>query len=477
MIQSLIIALGKSLLIWIGMQILLDKKYKWSALIFYMTTTAIFSYCISLFVDQGERIALFIFAFLISNLRKDGWISEAKENFFYLAIVRMLMLLGRAWADLIAYRMHGFYSSEEFYEQPLALLFNITICFSLFFLAGKLLRKAKITGFIGRMDDEYQTLLASITGVILFCYYAIIFVPVLFNINCSGMTKMHPIYMTLLTLIAAGLILLFSAITKKEMLLIRRNASLAHVNAQLRYKQQEMAEKEGAIKALDNHIMSISDIEGKLRDFAHGQRELLIIIAGAFESGDKALMYKLLEEYNVKVQEASEHRTSFPDIKQIKAEALTPLRFYLYAKANEALEKSIDFTVEIPREIQDIGMPISDFTEILGVWLNNAIEEAMHTEEKRIHISLILDENLDGSNTLELRVTNSCREDALDPTLDDHRGASTKGAEHGNGLLIVDKAMAKHAHICGDTEISDGKFMQLLEIEFIDETESENEEE
>jgi len=471
MIPLLIIALGKSLLIWIGMWILLNKRDKWHTFILYVLLTTIFIYCGTLLVGQFVRETLFIFAFTISNLRKNGWIAEAKKNFFYLAIVRMVMILVRAWAVFIAYQIHGSYALEKFYELPLALLFNVIVCIIIFFFASHALKKIGITDFIARIDAEYSTLLAVGTGVILLCYYGVSIIPMVLDIACSGIMYIQPIYMTMLTMITLSFFLLFSAIIKKEMLLNRHNATLAsvntelaNINALLSYKREEMMQKEALIESLDNKIMNSNNMHRRLRDFEHGQQELLWALGGSIESDDKEMAYELLEEYGVKVQEVLKYGSNFPDANQLASSKLMPVRSLLYSKANDAMKESINFTLEIPTKLEDIGMPVLDFIDIIGVWLTNAIEESMHTEEKWIHTSFILDKDPYGLTTLEARVTNSCRKNVLNPTLAYKKGVSTKGEGRGSGLRIVEEMMLKHEHIHVSTKVSSGKFMQLLEV-------------
>ena len=462
MIQPLILAVGQSLLIWIGMWMLLNRRYKWSTFILYVVLTSIFVYYNALLIGQWGRATLFLFTFTISSLRKGGWIFEAKTNFFHLAIVHIIMMLGRAWAELIAYWIYGYSELAEFYELPLMLSFTALICVIAFFFVQGALKKSGITDFIGRIDAEYSTLLVVGIGIILLCYYGVILSPLLFDIECAGMIYMNPIYMTMLTFITTGLVLLFSAIIKKEMILIRRNASLANINVQLSYKQEEILQKEALIESLDNKIMNMGNVHKRLRDFEHGQQELLMALGGSIESNDKEIAYELLEEYGVKVQEVLKHGSNFPDANQLITAKLMPVRSLLYSKADDAINESITFTIETPAVIDDIGMPVLDFIDILGVWLTNAIEEAMHAEEKWIHTSFILEKDPNGLNLLEVRVTNSCRKNALNPTL--AQGVSTKGEGRGSGLRIVEEMMLKHEHIYVSTKVSDEKFMQLLEI-------------
>lgn len=469
MTQPLVMALDKALLIWIGIWILSNRRYKWTTFIFYAVLTALFTYYSYFLIGEWIRPILFIFSFIVANYRKKGWIPEARINFFHLSIVFMSMILGRTWADLIALwiSLHNSWygtSIAEVYEPSISLAFRIIICIVLFFVARMALKKSGVTDFIEQIDAEYSIILSIGMGMILFCYYGVIFIPVIVGIDCSGMVQMQPIYMTFLTFIASGLILFFNIIIKKEKILLKRNVTLSNINAQLCNKKKEIIQKESLLKSLDKKIMNTGNVQKQLRHFKHGQKELLTTLGGAIEAGDKKVIYELLAQYGIKVKAVSKRGLEFPDVSQLKGAELMPLRFFLLSKADDAIEQKINFTTEMSTEILDIGMPVLDFIDILGIWLNNAIEEAIHAEEKWVHTSFILEKDPEGLTILEVRVTNSCRENTLNPMLTNQKGMSTKGTGRGNGLSIVEELMMKHEHIYVHTKVSDSSFMQLLEI-------------
>lgn len=223
--------------------------------------------------------------------------------------------------------------------------------------------------------------------------------------------------------------------------------------------------KDQLIKYLEDQIAVIGNFQKELRDFKHGQAELLVAINASIESGDKQLMRKLLDQYNIRVKEIFELEPKFPFVSNLTG-TLMPVRHLILAKANLSQMHGVSLTAEIPVEISDIPLPLLDFIDILGVWLNNAIEEAILTEEKTVHVSFIVDENLGGSPVLELRVSNSFRPKSIH-CLDVlyQQGVSTKGDNRGKGLAIVREKLMMHDNIHIKTQILNNKFIQLLEIE------------
>lgn len=477
--QSILFASIRSVLIWAGLTIVINRKQKFSMFILYVILTTIFTYYSFLLIDQLARPVLFIFIFTISNLRKGGWIPESKRNFFQLSLVFMILIWALAVANAISRITKNIYNITDgyllgggvhylgtAYSTTFGLLISIIVALVCFLIARNALAKSKILKFIAQIDNDYTNMLIIGIGFILFGgYYAVILIPEVIGFECSGKVYSEAINTTILVLLTGGLIQLFGAIVNKEMTLAKCNATLLHVNNQLCSKQKEMVEKEALIETLDNKIMDIDHIQKKIRDFKHGQRELLIALTGAIESGDKEVLYKLLEQYDVKIQDVVKEGPIFSDLSQLSVPELMSVRCLLNSKATEAAAHSIKFTVEIATEIPDIGMPVLEFIDILSIWINNGIEEAIYTEEKRIHVSFILDKNVNGPTILEIRVTNSCRENVLNPNLVNEQNlTTTKGEGHGNGLRIINEKLMKHDHLYVSTKISDGQFMQLLEI-------------
>jgi len=234
---------------------------------------------------------------------------------------------------------------------------------------------------------------------------------------------------------------------------------------QLRAAKNEITLKETLITDLDQQIIDIGDMQQKLRSFEHGQFELLIGLYGVVESGNIQAIKKILKQYNDKVQDVLKCRNSAPDINNLIGPELMSVRHLILSKARLATKSNIAFTVEIDDKVDNLGMPILDFIEIIGIWLNNAIEESLHVADAKIHLSLIIDQDFDGLNILEVRVSNNCRFSTPgNPDFLNKQGVSTKGDNRGNGLKIVQDQLLKHDNIHISTRITEEKFIQLLEI-------------
>jgi len=476
MTQPLLIALDMSILIWIGMWILLKKRYKWFTILMYIVLTFLFTYYGFIFLEQGIRPIIFIFIFVISNFRKNGWGGgEIRENFFHISLVFMINMLSRTWSNFVMYHITGYYTVYdaneshylvELYSSPLSLLIKSFIFIGLLFCVRSGLKKIKFTTFMEQVDTIYGVILSAGTGLLFICYGITLFLPIILGITCSGMILIQAVYMTMLAFISLGLVVLFSVILKKEIALIEKKETASKLEEKICNYKAEVLELEAQIESLDRIVVNSNAIQQKLRDFNHGENEFILALAGVFESGDKEAMYEILKQYKKEVTEMTQGILTYSEIGRLKSSELFTVRKVLLAKIAKANDHSIKFTLEIPVEIEELGIPALKFIEILGVWLENAIEEAMLTEEKWVHTSFILDEKIDGPTALEFRVSNSCRKEIISFNTLSKRGFTTKGEGRGNGLPIVETVTDKYENIFAGHEYKDGKFIQTLEIEF-----------
>ena len=140
------------------------------------------------------------------------------------------------------------------------------------------------------------------------------------------------------------------------------------------------------------------------------------------------------------------------------------LKGFFYYKTVEASKKGIDVAVNISEDIENSFLGSLDtnnfkqLTRIIGVYLDNAIDASSMSEKKLlgIEIYLINDKiNIIISNTFENKVEI------------DRLGKSkytTKGKNHGHGLLLVKNIISSNKAFESKTEIRNNLFIQELII-------------
>ena len=141
------------------------------------------------------------------------------------------------------------------------------------------------------------------------------------------------------------------------------------------------------------------------------------------------------------------------------------LRGLIYSKMLLMKENNIDFDLCVDKLIKTTDLTtISDelmfnICNIVGVYLDNAIEAVKDLEEKYIMIEIYLDD------TLNIAITNNYSGEIDVDSIDDI-GYSTKGDNHGYGLSLVKEIIHKNKNITCNRIISDDEFAQEIRVKY-----------
>lgn len=85
---------------------------------------------------------------------------------------------------------------------------------------------------------------------------------------------------------------------------------------------------------------------------------------------------KLINDHELDIAKLS--RIHIPEVKSV-----------LRAKVGTAQQQQIKVMLDIPEKIATVSMPIVPFIRIISVLLDNATEEAVHSEEKVLQIAFL----------------------------------------------------------------------------------------
>ena len=120
-----------------------------------------------------------------------------------------------------------------------------------------------------------------------------------------------------------------------------------------------------------------------------------------------------------------------------------------------ASEKNIKMTFSIFTDLSKINFNMYEFSRILGILLDNAIEAA----EKTIEIEFTSD-----SKKQLFIIRNSCKDSNISMSKIFEKGYSTKNGNSGIGLWKVHKILSKNTNLDLFTSVKDNIFSQQLEV-------------
>lgn len=190
-----------------------------------------------------------------------------------------------------------------------------------------------------------------------------------------------------------------------------------------------------------------------LRKFKHNYDNILASINGYVIRNDQEGLRLYLDE--IIEEKAKNEMVNFFKLNFIKNPAVTGL---IISKMLYAEGHGVEFILKVHSEVSEIAMKTSHLCEILGVLLDNAIEAAEESEEKRIYFSI---EETDESFVFEIKNTVGLKPNKIKMF---ERGYSTKGENRGAGLSILKEMIGKYEYVLLNSTIADDYVEQDLII-------------
>lgn len=124
-----------------------------------------------------------------------------------------------------------------------------------------------------------------------------------------------------------------------------------------------------------------------------------------------------------------------------------------------ASDNGVTMTFDIFTDLSNINFNMYEFTRILGILLDNAIEAAQDTDEKIINVEF----RSDNKKQLFI-IANSCKDTNISTTKIFEKGFSTKEHNSGIGLWKVHKILSKNTDADLFTTVKNNMFTQQLEV-------------
>ncbi len=195
-----------------------------------------------------------------------------------------------------------------------------------------------------------------------------------------------------------------------------------------------------------------------MRKFKHDHINILSTMSGFMYDND---MKSLMEYYGEKVLPLShsfaESDTKLGALSNIRDTALKSL---LSSKFIYAMEIGIQLEIELTENIEKVPMDSLDLSRIVGIFIDNAIEASLETEEKDLRFCMFYREN-----NLYLIIRNTSLPPALPISQLCTHGISTKGENRGVGLYNVSALLENYQQTEWNTTYEQPYFTQELILE------------
>jgi two-component system sensor histidine kinase AgrC len=225
----------------------------------------------------------------------------------------------------------------------------------------------------------------------------------------------------------------------------------------LLYSTNDIIDKENIIRVSNEYNENLKVYNNVLQNSIENQREIahehgnqLAVLSGYIASAEleKAKIYlsRILGNCN------SENEF----LSHIQESGLKALLVFKIAMIER---KNIDFELVVDEDIHNTIIPSEDLCQIMGIFLDNAIDAAVQSEEPYITMTIIK-----GDKELDIIIMNSIKDEHIDIEKIYQKGYSSKGEGRGFGLHIVDEIIKKYEQLKLNTRVEDGLFIQELHV-------------
>ncbi len=379
------------------------------------------------FFDGTTRMILNII-FIIIALHLSIFKKDVSNSVYYSLAYEMLVFISEIILSIFVLKMFKF-NGIEYYNAPFSLLISSVLNCSLVYL----LTKVKfISKNIRKLNEIIKKNNKDWIYIILVMILMVLFMA--FNMYKMNSTIEYYIYIATIIFVVVSFVYVIYNKFQRQAMEDKYNESMEYV---LRYEK-------------------IINEQGKKN---HEYNNQLMVIKGYINKPER------LSEYLDEV--IGEHKTGQNyTVKQLGFLPDGGVKGLLYHKLSKMKDNNIKYYLYVDQNLKDKDSDCfnlktyRDFTKLLGVFLDNAIDATLKSEEKEIEVEL-----KDKDDYSLLTISNT-----YDKNIDINKvgksGFTTKGVGHGFGLSIVKDIAKTNPEIETFNSKESNKFIQTAMIYF-----------
>lgn len=223
------------------------------------------------------------------------------------------------------------------------------------------------------------------------------------------------------------------------------------------HKIYEAKRRENEYACMERYTLDIERQYKELRKFRHDYQNILTSLEGYIEQGDceglKHYFYANIKKYSDRMLH---NEYMLEDLSNIK---INEIKSIIATKIIYAQDMGVRANLEAPDAITHIDMDTVLLVRILGILLDNAIEELLYLGYGDLLVGLIK-----GKDNILLIVQNTCRDDLPNIQTLKKGDFSTKGSNRGLGLSIVADIINHCPNVISEIIVKDNLFIHKISI-------------
>lgn len=221
-------------------------------------------------------------------------------------------------------------------------------------------------------------------------------------------------------------------------------------------KEQKTRFEADLYSGLQPYMSQLEQLYQETKEFRHDYTNILYTLYDYIKEGN----LQNLENYyvnNIYIKHNPFQNPTF-ELGKLSNIKILEIKSIVYIKMIQALTKNIHLYINIPLPIMHVSIDTIDLSQILGIFLDNAIEASIISEKKEIEFCF--EKHL---NSYSIIVKNSCKDNQINFSQLNTLGYSTKGENRGIGLHNVKKILVLYPNVQHTTLFENYYFTQKLE--------------
>lgn len=224
------------------------------------------------------------------------------------------------------------------------------------------------------------------------------------------------------------------------------------------YYTNEIKFKRTQFENLKEYTEKLETVYKDMRKFRHDYVNILNSISGYLDEDDikglKKYFYNNIYKLDVSMEKNRFKLGLLNNIRIMEVKGL------LSSKIIKAQELKLDVNIDIVEAIYRIDMEGIDLVRILGIIMDNAIEAAFISKDKKIEIGIVKKEL-----STVIVILNSFKGEITKLSRLFKEGYSLKGSERGLGLSNLKTIINDYNNVTLDTSVEDNIFKQCIYID------------
>lgn len=244
--------------------------------------------------------------------------------------------------------------------------------------------------------------------------------------------------------------LLFLLFLGTQIFYIKLLVTTIGLKEHLEYKETEQTNLMLFEKNMRSNIQDIREMKHDLKNIFLTMGEY---VARSEDKGLREYYYEKIAPY---AKNEIKMNDMYVELQELQNESMKAFLYYkilqgMDAKINMQFETMLDHSV-LPY-LEDA----SELTRIIGIFMDNALEECNQLENGIVGIRL-----LEKAGEMSVTIKNTVREEVQRNGI--YAGTTSKGLGRGSGLRIVKKLVSKHDDILWNSYFQDGAFVQSITV-------------